>query len=81
MIKELESAQNKVIGSKQILKHLNAKSLKKVFIAADIDMALKDKLVFEANKAGIEVVMVASAQELGKICGIQVSCAAAGILI
>ena len=81
MIKELESAQNKVIGSKQTLKHISAKTLKKVFIAVDIDKTLKDKLFFEANNAGIEVVLVDSAQELGKVCGIQVSCAAAGILI
>lgn len=71
-----EEKDNLIVGYKQVLKALSAKTCKKLFLAEDCSSDISDSLTAAAG--GIEIVSVSTMRELGSLCGIDVpsSCAA-----
>ena len=71
-----EEKSNLIVGYKQVLRALNAKTCKKLFLAEDCSLNIFDSL---KNSAGdTEVILVPTMRELGTMCEIDVpsSCAA-----
>lgn len=71
-----EDKSNLIVGYKQVLRALNAKSCKKLFLAEDCSQNIFDTL---KNAAGdTDTITVATMRELGNMCGIDgpASCAA-----
>lgn len=71
-----EERDNLIVGYKQVLKALSAKTCKKLFLAEDCSSNISDSLTAAAGN--IEIVSVPTMRELGSLCGIDVpsSCAA-----
>jgi len=69
-----------LVGSKQTLKAVKNDQVKKIFLADDIDQPLKEKILEAVNDKNIPFEIVASKDELGRVCGIDVSAASAALL-
>lgn len=78
MYKELETAKNKLVGTKQILRALAAEEIAVLYIANDADDAIKEKILAAAS-GGMEIIYADSMQALGECCGIDVRTACAAI--
>lgn len=73
-----EDKSNLIVGYKQVLRALNAKSCKKLFLAEDCSQNIFDTL---KNAAGdTDTITVATMRELGNMCGIDVPASCAAIL-
>lgn len=70
-----------VVGIKQTLRALEKKQLQQVYIAKDIDPKLFASLVESCEKNAVPIEEIETSILLGKLCGIAVKAAAAGILI
>ena len=70
----------RVVGTKQVLRAMKAGSLSRVYVATDADTFIYQQVVRAAEEARVPCVRVATMKELGMLCGVQVSAAAAGIL-
>ncbi len=80
MFEELRDANRKVVGLKQVLRELQAGGVCRVYLADDAEEHLKQRVSEAAADAEVELVCVATMEELGGECGIDVSAACAGIL-
>ena len=69
-----------LVGSKQTLKAVKDDLAEKVFLADDIDQPLKTKILEAVDNKNIPFEIVESKNELGRICGIEVSAASAVLL-
>ena len=71
-----EERGNLIVGYKQVLKALSAKTCKKLFIAGDCAESISETLISKAE--GVEIVNIETMRELGSLCEIDVpaSCAA-----
>lgn len=69
-----------LVGSKQTLKAIANNQAKKIFLAKDIDRPLKKEILEAVNDNNIPFEIVESKNELGRICGIDVSAASAALL-
>jgi len=76
----LTTAKKKTVGTKQTLKAVEKDQAKKVFIAADAEPHVTKPIVQLCNVKGIPVITVQTMLALGKVCGIEVGCAAAAII-
>ena len=73
-----EEKSNLIVGYKQVLRALNAKSCVKLFLAEDCSQNIFDSL---KNAAGDTVIVtVATMRELGNMCGIDVPSSCAAVL-
>jgi len=79
MLSEICSA-DLIVGSKQTLKAMANNQVEKVFLAKDIDQPLKKEILMAVNNNNIPFEIVESKNELGRICGIDVSAASAALL-
>ena len=70
---------DRIVGTKQVLKAIACGSLKRVYIAKDVDAFLHSRLTEACEKAKVEYVWVESMKNLGTACGIDVGAACAGI--
>lgn len=70
-----------VVGIKQTLRALEKNQLQRVYIAKDIDPKLSVLLIESCEKNAIPIEEIETSILLGKLCGIAVKAAAAGILI
>lgn len=70
-----------VVGIKQTLRALEKNQLQRVYIAKDVDPKLFTSLVESCEKNAVPVEEIETSMLLGKLCGIAVKAAAAGILI
>ena len=68
------------IGYKQSLRALNDGKAEKLLIAADVDDKMKAALKKAADEHNTSVTEIATMQELGVICGIEVGSSCAVIL-
>lgn len=68
-----------IVGTKQVLKAMQAGILLYVYIAEDVDAFLQKKLTAAAQEASLEVRTVPTMQELGESCGIDVGAACVGV--
>ena len=75
MFEELENAENKVVGLKQLLRGLAADEVVMVYIADDADGHVKEQILSAIGEKEIHVVNVESMRELGIRCGIDVAAA------
>ena len=69
-----------VVGSRQTLKAIANNQVKKIYLANDIDQPLKSELLEAVDNNNIPFEIVESKNELGRICGIDVSAASAALL-
>ncbi len=80
MPERLRNAKNRLVGTKQALKAVEAGRAKVVYIARDAEERVTAPINRHAEQHGIEIVSIESMHELGKMCGIEVGAAAAAIL-
>ena len=76
----LKSGSPRIVGAKQVLRGLQAGSLSRVYVGSDADTFIYQQVVRAAEEAGVPCVRVATMKELGMVCGVGVSAAAAGVL-
>lgn len=71
---------DRVTGTKQVLKVLAAGNVQEVFLAQDADAFLKNKLEAACREAQVEITWIPTMKQLGEMCGITVGSAAAAKL-
>lgn len=76
----LRSGAAKVVGTKQVTRALKAGRVLKAYVAEDADTFIFQQVVRTAEEAGVPCVRVPSMKELGMVCGVDVSTAAAAVL-
>lgn len=69
-----------LVGSRQTLKAIANNQAKKIYLAKDIDQPLKDELLEAVDNNNIPFEIVETKNELGRLCGIEVSAASAALL-
>ena len=74
------SKKAKVVGTKQVLRALAEGRVSLVYLAADADEPLRQRVREACAAAGVEVREVPSMAELGKACSVAVKTAAAALL-
>lgn len=72
--------ENKIVGTKQVVRGLNSDEIKTVYLAKDVDLEIKKKLLDLARSQETEIVEVDTMKELGKACEIDISAAVAALL-
>ena len=75
----LRAAEKKVVGTKQVIRALKAGALSRAYVANDADTFIYQQVVRAAEAAGVPCVRVATKQELGSACQVDVPAAAAGV--
>jgi len=75
----LKSAAKKAVGTKEVLRALKANEAARVFVASDIDTFLYQKVTRACAEAGVPVIKVDSAKDLGRACSLTIGCAAAAV--
>ncbi len=68
------------VGTKSLMRRLNADEVQEVFLADDADLYLKQKVTTLCNERNVPMNKVRSMQELGQACGVKVDTAAVGVL-
>ena len=79
-MENLKSAAKKAVGTKAVLRALASKEAARVYVASDIDTFLYQKVTRACAEAAVPVIKVESNKALGKVCGLQIGCAAAAVL-
>lgn len=79
LLTALEEAKTRFVGAKQVLRALAAGELKCAYVARDADPFITRPVIDACDKASIPLYEVATMQELGKACRIEVGAAAAGV--
>lgn len=73
------SESEKVVGTKQVLKSIEGKTVKCVIVADNADGFIRNSVAALCRENGIEIISVPSKKELGRISGIDVSAAVVGL--
>lgn len=68
-----------VAGYKQVMKAISKNAVKKIYIAEDCEDRLKSSLNSSLDES-IEVEMVSTMQELGKLCGVDIGTSCVAVL-
>ena len=76
----LKSAARKAVGTKAVLRALAAGEAVCVFVASDIDTFLYQKITRACAEVNVPVHKMESNKDLGKVCGLNIGCAAAAVL-
>ena len=79
-MENLKAAAKKAVGTKAVLRALTAGEAACVYVASDIDTFLYQKVTRACADAGVPVIKVDSAKELGRACSLTIGCAAAAVL-
>ena len=79
-MQQILDTQACVIGTRQVMRALEQRTLARAMLAQDADKALQDKLTAALEQAGVPYEWTVSMKELGKQCGINVGAAVVGIL-
>ena len=77
MDQELQNAEKRVVGTKQVLRALNGSNAARVFLAKDADGFIYHRINSLCEETKTPVTMVDTMQELGKLCAVGVKTAAA----
>lgn len=72
--------QNKVVGTRRLLKALEQGKVKTVYLAMDADLYITDQVKGACRNFSVPIVEVPTKKELGEACGVEVKTAAAGVL-
>ena len=78
-MENLKAAAKKAVGTKAVLRALNAREAVCVYVAGDIDTFLYQKVTRACSDAGVPVRKVEASRELGRACALTIGCAAAAI--
>ena len=73
------SESEKVVGTKQVLKSIEGKTVKCVIVADNADGFIRNSVTALCMENGIEIISVPSKKELGIISGIDVPAAVVGL--
>ncbi len=73
-------AREKVIGLRQVMRGIRDGRVRCVLVAADAEEHIKLELGNQCEAKGVKLVSVPSKEELGRASGIDVDCAAVGII-
>ncbi len=79
MLEALKNAQDRVVGTKQLLRALESGRIAQVFVAQDADDFIYRRVRTAAEAAHVPVTVVDTMAHLGQACHIEVGTAAAGI--
>lgn len=79
-LERLKAAKQKTVGLKQTQKALDRGLVKVVFVANDAEQHISRQLLKLCSDKDVQVELVATMEELGKACGIEVGAATAAIL-
>lgn len=77
---DLCDEHSRIVGTKQLIKNIQANRIASVFVAQDADESIAKSVLSLAKQQGIEIQSVPTMEQLGKMCGIAVKAAAAGLL-
>ena len=80
MPQRLSETANRIVGTKQVIKHLRQNKLATVYLAGDIDDTVRRMLELAIDGQPLEIVGVPTMEELGAACGIEVGAACAALL-
>lgn len=80
LLEELQQAEKRCAGVKQVQKAIVRGTATKVYIAMDADERIVESLAYLCEEHKIEFVKIDSMHELGRSCGIHVKAATAAIL-
>lgn len=73
------SESEKVVGTKQVLKSIEGKTVKCVIVADNADGFIRNSVTALCRENGIEIISVPSKKELGRISGTDVPAAVVGL--
>lgn len=73
------SESETVVGTKQVLKSIEGKTVKCVIVADNADGFIRNSVTALCRENGIEIISVPSKKELGRISGIDVPTAVVGL--
>lgn len=73
------SRANRVVGMKQVLRAVESDALQRVYLAADAQPSIRERVEAACLRHAVPVVSVPDMQTLGRMCGIEVGAACAGI--
>ena len=79
-LERLKAAKQRTVGLKQTLKAIEKGQAKIVFIADDAEQHVTTPLLELCSEKAVPVEAVASMEELGKACNIEVGAATAAVL-
>ena len=80
MLEKLREAQSRVVGTKQVLRGLEAGKFSQVFVAEDADEFIYRRVMAAAEAAKVPACRVNTMKELGQACRVEVPTAAAALL-
>lgn len=80
MLPDLRNIRSKVVGTSQVLRALNSKRAKTVYIAQDANHRVLASICRLCEEGSVPVVEVKSMKMLGAACGIRVGAAAAALV-
>jgi large subunit ribosomal protein L7A len=79
-LSKLIASSAKAIGLRETIKAINKGAIATVIVSTNIDASLEKVILTECSQKNISVKRAFTKQELGKIAGLEVSCACIGIL-
>ena len=77
---DLADPDKRIVGLKQVLRGAEEGIFKKIYIAADVDEVIRQKVISGCAQKGTLFEEVVSMIELGNACSIDVGAATAGVL-
>ncbi|MFZ5974479.1 MAG: ribosomal L7Ae/L30e/S12e/Gadd45 family protein [Bacillota bacterium] len=80
MPQRLSETANRIVGTKQVIKHLRQNRLCTLYLAGDVDDNVRSMLEQAVGSQALEIVDVPTMKELGQLCGIDVGAACAALL-
>ena len=78
MLDKLRNA-NKVVGTRRLIRAIQAGEIAEAYIARDADLFIVRQVRQDCNEAGVRMVEADSMKQLGAACGVKVKTASAGI--
>ena len=78
MLEKLKNA-NKVVGTRRLIRAIEAGEIAEAFIAMDADLFIVRQVRQACNAAGVRLNEVDTMVQLGQACGVEVKTASAGI--
>ena len=73
------SESEKVVGTKQVLKSIEGKTVKCVIVADNADGFIRNSVTALCRENGIEIISVPSKKELVRVSGVDVPAAVVGL--
>ena len=78
MLEKLKNA-NKVVGTRRLVRAVQAGEIAEAYIARDADLFIVRQVRDACNRMGVRMVEADSMKLLGEACGVEVNTASAGI--